>query len=341
MKMPRLLSIILLGATLMAATPVYAQRGGGNSSRGGGSHSTSSRSFSSASGSSRSASSISSASRSSSQSSRSSVSHSRSGASHSSASGLSGRSFGTSSSNLSSNSESLSGLRSSGSASGISSASSRASVTPSRTGSVPTQTRRSQAESYSGSAATSRTDAARASSASGRPAGEATRGVNAQAGAGRPSGIAPTVGGGGPLPHHNPYHADPRYHQLYWDPCPPRHCYWPGFWIYCNSYWCDLHVSDSYAVHEYLKETYNMELVAYAISGNYMYALISDPNGHTYLQIYDNGDKLLAEQQVSRKYIKVEVDPENGGCWITKKRGKDALLFLYADGRLLIYEANK
>jgi len=90
-----------------------------------------------------------------------------------------------------------------------------------------------------------------------------------------------------------------------------------------------------------MKETYNMELVAYAISGDYMYALINDRDGHTYLQIYDKNDKLLAEQRVSHKYIKMEVDSQNGGCWIMKKRDKDALLFLYLDGQLLIYEADK
>jgi hypothetical protein len=56
--------------------------------------------------------------------------------------------------------------------------------------------------------------------------------------------------------------------------------------------------------------------------------------------VYDKGDKLLAEQQVSRKYIKMELDQQNGGVWILKKRDKDPLMFLYSDGQLLIYEAD-
>jgi hypothetical protein len=131
--------------------------------------------------------------------------------------------------------------------------------------------------------------------------------------------------------HHHLVHC----HQLYWDPYPPRHLYWPGFWVYCDSYWYDYHVTDIAVVHNYVKDTYNMELVAYAISGDYMYALVNDPDGHTYLQVYDKNDKLLAEQQVSRKYKKMEVDAQNGGCWIMKKRDKDPLLFLYADGQLV------
>ena len=181
--------------------------------------------------------------------------------------------------------------------------------------------------------------------------GDAARTSNAQLGNGRPSGTPPEVSGGGshphPHPHPSPYFMHPHHHhmvhchQLYWDPCPPRHLYWPGFWVYCDSYWYDYYVTDLPMVRSYIKETYKMELVTYAISGDYMYALVSDPNGHTYLQIYDKNDKLLAEQQVSHKYIKMEIDAQNGGCWIMKKRDRDPLLFLYADGQLLIYEADK
>ena len=139
-------------------------------------------------------------------------------------------------------------------------------------------------------------------------------------------------------PHH---HCLVHCHRLYWDPFPPRLIVWPGFWGYCNSYWYDYHVTDVVVVRNYARETYNVDLITYAISGDYMYALVNDPDGHTYIQVYDQNDKLLAEQQVSRKYCKMEIDPENGGCWIMKKRDKDPLLFLYTeDGQLLIYEAD-
>ena len=65
-----------------------------------------------------------------------------------------------------------------------------------------------------------------------------------------------------------------------------------------------------------------------------------DVDGNTYLQVFDQNDKMLAEQKISRKYIKTEIDRENGGCWIFKKRDKDPMLFLYTNGELLIYEAD-
>lgn len=180
--------------------------------------------------------------------------------------------------------------------------------------------------------------------------------------AGRPGGAAPTPAGGyarpgnpnGPMPHSmHPMHPAPYFHHphhhhlvhchpIFWDPFPPRPYYWPGFWFYCNGYWYDYHVTDIVVVKQYVKDTYSMDLITYAMSGDYMYALVNDPDGHTYIQIYDQNDKLLAEQQVSRKYCKMQIDSENGGCWIMKKRDKDPLLFFYTpEGQLLIYEADK
>lgn len=221
----------------------------------------------------------------------------------------------------------------------------------SRTGSVPAQVR-------SRAAVEGRSEAAgRGGVRAGGPAKDGSRVATVN---GRPSGIAPTPEGRyarpghpGPLPpSHRPIHPAPYFwhphhhcmvhcHRLYWDPFIPRPYYWPGFWVYCDSYWYDYHVTDMVVVRQYVNDTYKLDLITYAISGNYMYALVNDPDGHTYLQIYDREDKLLAEQRVSRKYCKIEVDPENGGCWIMKKRDKDPLLFFYTeDGQLLIYEAD-
>lgn len=358
MKMSRLMSIAILGAAL-ALTPVYAQRGGGghsNSSsvsRGGGGFSSSSRSGSS----------FSSSSRSSSSSSRSSFSSSsRSSSPSSSVSRSSSSSRGSySSGNRSSFSGSRSGIssegsRSEGMRSGSFESSRSGSSMRSRTGSVPNQIRsradfREGGNRVEGSHGGVRSEGGR----SNRPT---DGGVRTE---GRPHGIAPAPGPGGYArpghpghmpPSHRPMHPAPYFwhphhhcmvhcHRLYWDPFIPRPLYWPGFWLYCDSYWYDYHVTDVFVVREYVRDTYKMDLITYAISGNYMYALVNDPDGHTYIQIYDKNDKLLAEQQVSRKYCKMEVDPENGGCWIMKKRDKDPLLFFYTeDGQLLIYEAD-
>lgn len=374
MKMSRLISMVILGVALVA-TPVYAQRGGGGrsgggssshssgGSRGGGysgsSYSGGSRSSSSSYSSGRSGSSYSSgrsgSSYSSGRSGSSNYSSSRSSSSPSYSSSSSSRSSDYSSSRSSnnyssgrsgnsSNSSTRSDFRS-GSRSGDVSRSNA--VSHSRTGSVPSEIR-----SRSGQKA-GRGDATRGAMSGDRSGGLGT--------VGRPSGLAPAPEGGyarpghpgGPVPpSHRPMHPAPYFyhphhhcmvhcHQLYWDPCCYHHWHWPGFWIYCNSYWYDYHVTDMVLVRQYTRENYKMDLIAYAINGDYMYALVNEADGHTYIQIYDQNDKLLAEQQVSRKYCKMEVDAQNGGCWIMKKKDRDPLLFLYADGQLLIYEADK
>ncbi len=366
MKMSRLMSIAILGAAL-ALTPVYAQRGGGGGRSGGGSHSSSGSvsrgggGFSSSSSSRSSGSSFSSSRSSSPSSSRSSFSSS---SSRSSSPSSSRSSFSSSSSSRSySPSSSRSSFSSSHSGSeGVSrsySSSSRSeSSMRSRTGSVPSQVRTREDVRRGGDAeGPSRGGLHSGGNRVGQPAGERGR---VAATHGRPSGIAPEPTPGyarpghpGPLPpSHRPIHPAPYFwhphhhcmvhcHRLFWDPFIPRPYYWPGFWVYCDSYWYDYHVTDVVVVREYVRNTYKLDLVTYAFSGNYMYAIVNDPDGHTYLQIYDRNDKLLAEQQVSRKYCKIEVDPENGGCWIMKKRDKDPLLFFYTeDGQLLIYEAD-
>ena len=128
-------------------------------------------------------------------------------------------------------------------------------------------------------------------------------------------------------------------HPIYWDPIAPRLWYWPGFWHYCHSYWYDYHVTDVVVVRDYVRNTYNVDIVTYGISGDIMYAIVRD-GGDTYLQVYDNSDHLLAEQKINRKYCNMVIDPENGGCWISKPGDKDPLLFIWAEGQLLIYEAD-
>lgn len=152
-------------------------------------------------------------------------------------------------------------------------------------------------------------------------------------------------------PSHRPMHPAPYFHHPYhhhmihmrpvvWVHIHPRPIFWPGFWVYCNSYWYDYHVTDVVVVNRYVRDTYNVDLVSYAVSGDLMYAIVNDTDGNTYLQVFDQNDKVLAEQQISSKYIKTEIDRENGGCWIFKKKDKDPMLFLYVDGELLIYEAD-
>lgn len=128
-------------------------------------------------------------------------------------------------------------------------------------------------------------------------------------------------------------------HPLYWDPFLPAVVYWPGLWSFCVGYWVGTACSDEIAVRDYIRNTQNVEMINYAISGDFMYALIDD-HGDYYLRVYDKADNLLAQHPVSNKYCTLSIDSENGGCWIMKKRDKDPLLFIYSDGELLIYEAD-
>lgn len=358
MKMSRLFSIALLGVAL-AVTPVYAQRGGGGGGRSGGGGHSSSGSVSSRGGGGGFSSSRSSSGSSYSSSRSSSTSHSS--PSYSSSRSSSSFSSSRSSSSSPSYSSSSSSYRGSSSNSSFGRSSDNSGVSRgnshvSRSGSVPAQIR-----SRSNSAQRAGDRGPRGSMRS----GDSRRGDNPGGNNvtnGRPHGVAPTPAGGyarpgnpgAPMPpshrpmHPAPYFMHPHHHHmvhchlLFWDPFPPRPYYWPGFWFYCNNYWYDYHVTDVVVVREYARKTYNVDLITYAISGDYMFALINDPDGHTYLQIYDQNDKLLAEQQVSRKYCKMQIDPENGGCWIMKKRDRDPLLFFYTpEGQLLIYEADK
>ena len=99
-------------------------------------------------------------------------------------------------------------------------------------------------------------------------------------------------------------------------------------------------MTDVVVVRQYVNDTYHVDMIDYAMSGDYMYALVNDSDGKTYLQVYSNEDKLIAEQVVNKKYCKMEIDRENGGCWIFKKGDKDPLLFIYTGSELLIYEAD-
>ena len=185
-----------------------------------------------------------------------------------------------------------------------------------------------------------------------------TRGGEIPSGYVRPSSHPGARSGGyarpghpGPMPpSHRPIHPAPYFHHpwhgyvvhchpLFWDPLPLRPLFWPGFWLYCNSYWYDYHVTDVVEVRRYVLDTYQVDMVTYGISGDVMYAIVKD-GGETYLQVYDKEDHLLAEQKIHRKYCNMVIDPDNGGCWISKKNDKDPLLFLWADGKLLIYEAD-
>lgn len=366
MKTSHFVGLVLIGLAI-SLTPAYAQRGGGGGGRsggggsysgggrsGGGSYSGGGRSGGSYSGGGRSYSSPS--------SSRSSYS-SPSRSSYSSSTPSTSRSYSSESRINDYGRSSYSTSRSAADQSRSATSDGRAyHNTTSRSGSVPSEVRsRASRDGYSTSrgtqATTSRStgESSRSGSATSGRAGTATssRGTTVS---GRPSGTPPAYarpGCPGPLPpscrpiRPAPYFYYPCWgtvvhcHPIYWDPCPVRVCYWPGFWGCCYTYWYDYHVTDIVVVREYVREKYEVELVTYAISGKYMYALVNDPDGHTYLQIYDKNDKLLAEQRVSRKYCKMEVDPENGGCWIMKKRDKDPLLFFYTDdGQLLIYEAD-
>ena len=82
---------------------------------------------------------------------------------------------------------------------------------------------------------------------------------------------------------------------------------------------------------------------------------LSDGDGHALLEKVKSGKYTLKAEIMGYKpfsqlvevkealdlgVIKMELDQQNGGVWILKKRDKDPLMFLYSDGQLLIYEAD-
>mgnify|MGYP004444922741 FL=1 len=87
----------------------------------------------------------------------------------------------------------------------------------------------------------------------------------------------------------------------------------------------------------HFRSHYHADLIAYAISGRYMYVLVKVPGNENYLQVYDHNDRVVAEHHVHNKYDHLMLDRDNSGVWLMKKNGKDPLLFDYSYGRLHIY----
>ena len=355
MKTRNLIVMTMVGLAL-SFTPALAQRGGGGSRGGGGGMSRGGGSHSSSMSSSRGGGSSFSSSSSSRSSSYSSPSTSSRSSYSSSPSSSAVRNSAPASSGRSSYSGTPAPAR--GSYSG----------TPATRGSYNGAPARG---SYNGAPARGSYSGTRSTASSGRPAAKPADRAGAPAGAPSTSSHGAPVhntpgnpghhGGAGTgyarpghpgvlPPSHRPIHPAPYFyhpwhgyvvhcHPIYWDPIVPRAWYWPGFWHYCNSYWYDYHVTDVVVVRDYVRDTYKVDIVTYGISGDIMYAIVKD-DGDTYLQVYDNNDHLLAEQKINKKYCNMVIDPENGGCWISKPGDKDPLLFIWAEGRLLIYEAD-
>ena len=355
MKTRNLIVMTMVGLAL-SFMPALAQRGGGGSRGGGGGMSRGGGSHSSSMSSSRGGGSSFSSSSSSRSSSYSSPSTSSRSSYSSSPSSSAVRNSAPASSGRSSYSGTPAPAR--GSYSG----------TPATRGSYNGAPARG---SYNGAPARGSYSGTRGTASSGRPAAKPADRAGAPAGAPSTSSHGAPVhntpgnpghhGGAGTgyarpghpgvlPPSHRPIHPAPYFyhpwhgyvvhcHPIYWDPIVPRAWYWPGFWHYCNSYWYDYHVTDVVVVRDYVRDTYKVDIVTYGISGDIMYAIVKD-DGDTYLQVYDNNDHLLAEQKINKKYCNMVIDPENGGCWISKPGDKDPLLFIWAEGRLLIYEAD-
>lgn len=140
-------------------------------------------------------------------------------------------------------------------------------------------------------------------------------------------------------PHHTFYH--PIYHRhiymrpVYWDPWIwPTKIYWYGWWNYCYTY----PTHDIIVVKQYVKDTYNKEIIAYTVYNEYIYSIVKE-DGYTYLEIFSNEDELVYKHSLSRKYIDIVADTESDGVWILKKNGKDPI-FVGHDDTFYIYETN-
>lgn len=355
MKRNHLMAVVLMGAALCFSVPTFAQRGGGGHGSVSSSRSSSSSSHSSYSSSSRSSSSYSSSSRSSSSYS----SPSRSSSSYSSPSRPSTPASRPSNVSPSSRPSTVTTSPRNGGATRPSTVgpANRSAVTPStgrtvnpRTGSTPNRNTTPNGSRVSADRPTAGpTRGGNAGNRGGEAVGD--RGHIGTAGQVPGGGYATPGHPGGHMPHAErpihpaPYFYHPHHHHMmhmhvcFWDPIPFHPCCWHGFWGYCNSYWYDYRPTNVVVVREYVSNNYNADMVDFAVSGDLVYLMVRNGSDNL-VQVFDSNDNLLAQQSVSRKYNKLEVDRENGGCWIFKNRDKDPLLFIYADGQLLIYEAD-
>lgn len=140
-------------------------------------------------------------------------------------------------------------------------------------------------------------------------------------------------------PHHTFYH--PIYHRhiymrpAYWDSWIwPTRVYWYGWWNYCYTY----PTNDIIVVKQYVRDTYNKEIIAYTVYNEYIYSVVKE-DGYTYLEIFSNEDELVYKHSLNRKYIDIVADAESDGVWILKKNGKDPI-FVGHDDTFYIYETD-
>ena len=140
-------------------------------------------------------------------------------------------------------------------------------------------------------------------------------------------------------PHHTFYH--PVYHRhiymrpVYWDPWVwTAPVYWYGWWHYCYTY----PTHDIVVVRQYVKDTYDKEIIAYTVFNEFVYSIVKE-DGNTYVEIFSNTDELVFKHEISRKYNNIVADVESDGVWLLKKNDKDPL-FIGHDDSFYIYETN-
>ena len=138
-------------------------------------------------------------------------------------------------------------------------------------------------------------------------------------------------------PHHYFYH--PVYHRhiymrpVYWDPWVwSTPVYWYGWWNYCYTY----PTYDIVVVKQYVKDTYQKDIIAYVVYNEYIYSIVKE-DGDTYLEIFSKDDELVFKHEINKKYNNLVVDNDSDGVWCLKKNDKDPLFIGHDDG-FYIYE---
>lgn len=138
-------------------------------------------------------------------------------------------------------------------------------------------------------------------------------------------------------PHHYFYH--PVYHRhiymrpVYWDPWIwTTPVYWYGWWNYCYTY----PTHDIIVVKQYVKDTYQKDIIAYVVYNEYIYSIVKE-DGDTYLEIFSKDDELVFKHEINKKYNNLVVDNDSDGVWCLKKNDKDPLFIGHDDG-FYIYE---
>lgn len=132
--------------------------------------------------------------------------------------------------------------------------------------------------------------------------------------------------------YHPYYHRNIYLHRIYWNPYVPVVVI-DGFWLYTHSYYfIDYNVRTTY-VRSY--NTATVEMVDYVVDDYYTYC-IQKVGWDRYFRVFDNNNRLIAQQLINKKYDKLIYDEVSEGVWCISDRDNNNLFFIVDGNEHLI-----